>query len=209
MQLARALGIRVGVVSRRPVVTRGLTAMLADHRPQVEVVEVADGEHPAVDVVLYDVHGLFRGDGSDLDVLVRASPVVLAVSSDLRPDLLRQALSRGVDGYLSIGASEGDLIEGIESAVEGVRAPVRDSTRASLRSAVAEVIGDGAGLSPREQQVLGLIALGMQNQEIAEELYLTENTIKTYVRSAYRKIGVTRRSEAVAWTIHHGYASRR
>jgi NarL family two-component system response regulator LiaR len=54
------------------------------------------------------------------------------------------------------------------------------------------------GLSPREVDVLHLIACGLSNQEIADSLYLSINSVKTYIRTAYRKIDVTRRSQAVA-----------
>jgi len=59
-------------------------------------------------------------------------------------------------------------------------------------------------LSDREFDVIRLITEGHSNQEIAEELYLSMNTVKTYVRSGYRKIGATRRSHAVIWGARNG-----
>lgn len=59
-----------------------------------------------------------------------------------------------------------------------------------------------ARLTEREMSVLELVGSGLTNQDIADRLYLSVNTIKTYIRSAYRKIGVTRRSEAVLWVVH-------
>lgn len=59
-------------------------------------------------------------------------------------------------------------------------------------------------LSPREYEVLDLIVDGLSNQEIADHLFLGVNTIKTYVRTAYRKIRVTRRPQAVRWGLLHG-----
>jgi DNA-binding NarL/FixJ family response regulator len=61
-----------------------------------------------------------------------------------------------------------------------------------------------ADLSSREQDVLRLIASGMSNLEIASSLYLSINSVKTYIRAAYRKIGVERRSQAVVWAVQHG-----
>ena len=58
-------------------------------------------------------------------------------------------------------------------------------------------------LTPRETQILTLIARGYSNQEIAEALYLSINSIKTYIRSAYRRIGVERRTQAVLWALNH------
>jgi DNA-binding CsgD family transcriptional regulator len=60
------------------------------------------------------------------------------------------------------------------------------------------------GLSPRELQVMTLVASGATNEEIARELFLGINTIKTYIRTAYRKAGVTRRAQAVIWGREHG-----
>ena len=59
-------------------------------------------------------------------------------------------------------------------------------------------------LSAREREMVELIALGLSNEEIARHCYVTVNTVKTFIRSAYRKIGVTRRTQAVAWALEHG-----
>ena len=59
-------------------------------------------------------------------------------------------------------------------------------------------------LSARETDVLVRISSGMTNQEIAEDLFLSPNSVKTYIRTAYRKIGVTTRTHAVIWAIGRG-----
>lgn len=61
------------------------------------------------------------------------------------------------------------------------------------------------GLSPREAEVLALITQGLTNLEIAERSYVSINSVKTYIRAAYRKIGVTSRSQAVRWGMQHGF----
>jgi len=61
-------------------------------------------------------------------------------------------------------------------------------------------------LTPREVEVLALITQGMSNKEIAERLYLSINSVKTYIRSAYAKIGASSRARAVAWCLLHGFA---
>ena len=61
-----------------------------------------------------------------------------------------------------------------------------------------------SGLSKRETQVLAEIAAGRTNSEVAERLFLGINTVKTYIRTAYRKIGVETRSQAVIWALEHG-----
>ena len=67
-------------------------------------------------------------------------------------------------------------------------------------------LGKDVGLTPREVEVLALITQGMSNQDIAERLYLSINSVKTYIRSAYAKIEVTSRSRAVAWCLQNGFA---
>ena len=69
----------------------------------------------------------------------------------------------------------------------------------------AEHLGEAAGLSPREGSVLGLVVSGLSNQQIADRLYLSINSVKTYIRSAYRKLGVSSRAQAVAWGVQHGF----
>ena len=61
-----------------------------------------------------------------------------------------------------------------------------------------------AGLSHGEAEVVSLIVQGLSNDQIAEQCYLSLNTVKTYVRSAYRKMDVTTRAQAVAWGIENG-----
>ena len=73
------------------------------------------------------------------------------------------------------------------------------------RDAGGEWPGREFGLSSRESEVLALITQGLSNQEIAERTYLSINSVKTYIRTAYRKIEVTRRAQAVAWGMRHGF----
>jgi DNA-binding CsgD family transcriptional regulator len=65
--------------------------------------------------------------------------------------------------------------------------------------------GRGAGLSSREAEIIALITQGLSNQQIADRVYLSINSIKSYIRSAYRKMQVTTRSQAVLWGVEHGF----
>jgi DNA-binding CsgD family transcriptional regulator len=67
-------------------------------------------------------------------------------------------------------------------------------------------ITTGYGLTDREASILALIASGMSNQDIATHLYLSVNSIKTYIRTAYRRIGARSRSEALLWALRHNLA---
>jgi len=189
----------VAVVSPQPVVRHGLVDLLARHPDRVSVVVYPDGHDP--DVVLYDVVDLADGDSSGLrELLSSTSAKVLAMSRDLRPDLAVRAMAAGADGFFSIGVTEAELISAVEAAADGsgsgLSLPAPDSDHR---------LGAEAGLTTREAEVLTLIAQGRTNREIAEELYLSPNSIKTYVRTAYRKIGATSRSQAVGWAIRNGF----
>ncbi|MSZ77475.1 MAG: hypothetical protein F2667_10255, partial [Actinobacteria bacterium] len=153
------------------------------------------------------------GDVRDLDVVMIAAPTVVGLD---RVMMLRD-LGRHV-ALLSYGWDRGGLaIEPVRSS--GIRRFVHlSSTQDELRSALGAVIGatpstaetvswehpDLARLSDRESDVLALLCRGYSNQQIAAELYLTVNTVKTYIRGAYRKMGVSRRAQAVVWGLERG-----
>ncbi|MGB3830095.1 MAG: ANTAR domain-containing protein, partial [Ornithinimicrobium sp.] len=67
--------------------------------------------------------------------------------------------------------------------------------------------GQSFGLSTRESEILVLITHGFSNQDIAERTYLSPNTLKSYIRGTYHKIGVSTRARAVIWGMNHGMAS--
>jgi DNA-binding NarL/FixJ family response regulator len=160
-----------------------------------------DGEP---DVILYDVIGLATGDTSELDRLrQQTGSVVIAVSYDgLRPDLEAVALERGAAAVVPLGVTAEQLIEVINAAIVGTLDAIP-----TVRTPDDSVFpGKDLGLSRRESEVIGLIVQGRTNQEIAKECYLSINSIKTYIRSAYRKIGISHRAQAVAWGMQHGFA---
>ncbi|WP_395693634.1 LuxR C-terminal-related transcriptional regulator [Nocardioides sp.] len=182
---------RVGIVSPQEVLIKGLAAMLAEHPHRSAVTTVDDAQ-----VVLYDVLGVYRNNGSDLDEIIGDDgPVVVAISRDLRPDLRARALAAGAHGWISMSVDSHELVAAVEAAVEGRDLPGR-----------TDRLGTDIGLTPREVEVLSLIAQGKSNIEIAERLFLSINSVKTYIRSAYAKIGATSRSRAVAWCLQHGFA---
>nr|WP_272917777.1 LuxR C-terminal-related transcriptional regulator [Nocardioides flavescens] len=65
--------------------------------------------------------------------------------------------------------------------------------------------GEAEGLTSRESEMVCLITSGLSNAEIARTLFLSINSVKTYIRTAYRKMGVASRSEAILWGIDHGF----
>jgi DNA-binding NarL/FixJ family response regulator len=199
--------IQLAIVAEQEVIAAGLSSLLGAHADLVEIVSYTpDRGRKAPDVVLYDVVALSEGDALDLDHLVKETDAaVIAIARDLRPDLAAQALARGVDGCISLAATGEQLLGIVRAAAAGELAgdltlDEPDSERPFER------LGRDVGLTARETEVLALITQGLTNVEIAESLYLSINSVKTYVRSAYRRIGVTTRSQAVAWCIQHGFA---
>ena len=136
--------------------------------------------------------------------------VVFAVSRTLRPDLLSQALARGADGFFELGVTEDELITAVDSAMTGWQLgdPGPDPVVGSSTSEQRLVrLGGDLGLTGRETRVLALIAQGLTNDEIAARDFLSINSVKVYIRHAYRKIGVNSRSQAAIWAVQHGFST--
>lgn len=206
--------VRVAIVNDYEVVVAGVARMLAEHAAHVEVVELDNGLPVLnqVDVVLWDTFGKVAEDVTCLRDLVRAGNAKIVVYTwNHHPDAVDAALSQGAAGYLSKGLTAHELVAALQAIHDGetVIGP-----RTSDSTASGEVVGNGladwpgreAGLTPREAEMLAFIAQGLSNQEIADASFLSINTVKTYIRAAYSRIGVTRRSQAVAWAMRNGFA---
>jgi len=190
--------VRLAIVSRQEVVARGLTAMLADYPDRVIVTALPTvwTKAAGVEVVLYDTFGLHASDGADLDHLLHNTRAnVLVFSRDMRPDLRARALAKGCRSFVSMSTRAKELVEAIELTAAGRPLPEQEDR-----------LGRGVGLSPREVEAVSLIAQGLANEEIAQRLHLSANTLKSHIRQAYRKIGVTSRAQAVAWALQNGFA---
>jgi NarL family two-component system response regulator LiaR len=200
--------IRVAIVNDYEMVVAGVAAMLAPHHERIHVVELDSGLPVLsdVDVILYDTFGQVQGDGVDLEDLVRGGDArVVIFSWNLQPELVRAAIRRGAAAYLSKGLSADQIAAGIEAVHAGETVVPPESADSVGHGAVGEWPGREHGLTAREAEVLALITQGLSNQEIAERTYLSINSVKTYIRTAYRKIDVTRRAQAVAWGMRHGF----
>jgi len=125
----------------------------------------------------------------------------VALTRPLRPDLGALALDRGAQAAVELGATSVEILGVVESACAGTLDDSAVAQAAEQRTRLGQV----NGLSARETDVLRLVTLGKSNPEIAAELYLSLNSIKTYIRSAYRKIGVSTRHQVVAWCMQHGF----
>ena len=206
--LSGAGPVRLAILNDYEIVVAGLAAMLAPHGDRVHVVEI-DAQLPVlseVDLILVDTFGQVHE--VDLDELVRDTGArVVIFSWDLPHDRVARAIADGAAGFLSKTLTGEQIVSALEAVHDGETVVITDIGDAGLELAVAGGWpGEGEGLTPREAEVLALITQGLSNKEIAERAFLSINSIKTYIRSAYRKIGATRRSQAVSWGMRNGFA---
>ncbi|GAB3614753.1 helix-turn-helix transcriptional regulator [Humibacter ginsengisoli] len=199
--------VTLAIVNDYEVVVRGLASMLGAYESRVRVVEL-DMEHRVnspVDIALYDTFAAPQGDREKLRDLA-ANPMVgkaVVYSWNMDPALVTAALANGAQGYISKSLPAGALVAALEEINQGVE-QVYDAPGRSLHSA-GDWPGRQEGLTQREAEVLALIAQGLTNVEIADRAHLSINSIKTYIRSCYRRIGVESRTQAVLWGIAHGF----
>lgn len=176
------------------LVSLGLRAMLEPHADRVDLVEaghVAAGVATA-DVVLvepFDTQGELRSTHAWSRF---QAPVVLYSWLEAH-QLAEMATAPGVVGHINKSTPVAELVTTLQSFVAAEPRRPRHDRRATGPA--------GPSLSGREREVLDLVSRGLSNQEIAETLYVSINTVKTYIRTAYAKIGVATRSQAVAWAL--------
>ena len=202
------VSIRLAIVNDYEVVVRGLASMLAAVRHDLELVElVADSPVRApVDVALYDTFGRPQSDVDRLRAL-SGNPQVSRVAVytwNFEPSSAATALAMGASGYLAKSLNAPQLVNAVRDIHAGnlVVSPPAPRDRTPL---AGDWPGRANGLTPRESEVIALITQGYTNQEIATSTGLSINSVKSYIRSGYGKVGVRNRSAAVRWGIEHGF----
>jgi DNA-binding NarL/FixJ family response regulator len=200
--------ITVALVDDYDVVVIGVANILGQYPERVVIAEIDTNRSLVddVDVVLYDSFAQPESDHDEIKVLVdnpRARRVVV-YTWNFHPDLIDQAKKQGVRGYLSKSLPALELVAALE-AVHAGEVVVTEPPPRSRPASGSDWPGRGHGLSDRESEVLALITQGKSNAEIAGLCYLSINTVKSYVRSVYRKIDVESRTQAVLWGVEHGF----
>jgi DNA-binding NarL/FixJ family response regulator len=205
---ARTSPVRVALVDDYDVVVIGLAHLFDAYRDRIVVAELDTNEpvHDAVDVALYDSFAQPEADHDDLAVLIDSPHArhVAVYTWNFHPALVDSAMAKGASGYLSKTLPAGDLVDAIAAIADG-NVIISDAPPRSRPAAGLDWPGRTEGLTDREAEVLALITQGQSNREIAQVMYLSINTVKTYIRSAYRKIGVTGRPHAMLWGLDHGF----
>jgi two-component system, NarL family, response regulator DevR len=211
------------VVEDHQVLAEGLLALLAEH-PDLKVLgwarSVAEAlvivRQEQIDVALID-YWLPDGRGPDLALAVRQHQpdvALIFLSADDSDDSMLAALEAGASGYLVKTASGENVAEAIRRAAAGEmllpahRVAELLGRRRELSSQEAERLQRFNALTPRERQILDMMASGMDNREIAVRLGISYTTVRSHVRSLLDKLGARSKLEAVARASDWGLIER-
>jgi DNA-binding NarL/FixJ family response regulator len=189
------------------LIRRGLKELLEPFDTRVRLLEAEAGPCPSVEVVLYDC---CPEPHPPAHVTTRlpdfSAGVTVAYSWHSNPELVAWALEHGFAGYLSKALPIDELVAALEAIRDG-RTVVLTTRSDGGRAVERFVAVERFGLTPRECEVLMLVCSGLSNAEIAESLHLSSNSVKSYIRSAYRRIGAASRAQAVLWGVEHGFGN--
>lgn len=210
---------RVVVVDDQLLLREGIAALLqSDPRIEVvgrgangqEAIELTDSVHP--DVVLMDIRmPVMDGIQAILEIKKRWPNVrVVILTSFVYDGYVVEGLMAGADGYLLKDASPAALVSGVIAVAAGEQV-----MEPGVARHVAQMLSKQSternrcydGLTPRELQMLAMIARGQVAKEIAHELRISEKTVRNHVSNIYRKLGIFDRSQAVLYAIKKGLVS--
>ncbi len=208
--------VRVVVVDDQQLLREGIATLLrAD--PRIEVVARGANGQEAIDlagkfrpdVVLVDIRmPLVDGIQAIREIKARWTDVrVVILTSFVYDGYVVEGMLAGADGYLLKDASPAALISGVIAVAAGEQV-----MEPGVARHVAEMLGKQSmertncydGLTPRELQMLAMIARGLVAKEIAHELHISEKTVRNHVSNIYRKLGIYDRSQAVLYAIKKG-----
>ena len=209
--MPRADKIRLLIVDDHKVVRNGLQVFISLY-DDIEVVGEARNGQQAVeqcathqpDVVLMDMVMPVM-DGPTATRLIREQfpqVQVVALTSFDEEEIVHRAIETGAVGYLYKDVEEDELIDAIRSAREGRPVLAPEAMKALMDRTVAPVESPAVEpLTKREREVLSLVAQGMTNPQIAEQLVISTSTVQFHVHNILGKLGVGTRTEAVAMAI--------
>ena len=194
--------LRVRLMNECELVHAGLIQMLTEYDDRVTVLPRHAAHDEIADVALVDPFMRRQDDDPAAPTTVSRPPGTARVAVftwECRDGFVERAMLGGADGYLAKELPALELVAALEKVHLGERIVAVD-LRFRTEPAANRVIG----LTPRETHVIALIAAGAPNKEIARRLELSMNTVKSHIRTAYRSMGVTSRTQAVLWAVEHG-----
>jgi len=205
--------IKVFLVDEHPVIRKGISVVLEEFA-EFKVVGEANNIEEAIsqigelkpDLVIMDA---FRGVGDNIENIAMIqqkydkAKVFILTASTREQDFL-EALGAGVRGYLSKVSEVSELLDAVRLvAADGT--VVYSSKVASIFDSTIKQANQSGLLSTREKEILGLVAHGLSNKEIADRCYVSEATVKAHLRRITEKMNVKNRAEAVATGIERGF----
>lgn len=200
--------ITVALVDDYDVVLIGLAHMFDNYADRVVIAEIDANTaiDDVIDIVLYDSFAQPESDHDEVKALLenpRARRVVI-YTWNFHPELVENARQMGVHGYLSKTLAARDLVAALE-AVHAGEIVVSEAPRRAGSALGLDWPGRKEGITDRESEILALITQGKSNAEVAALTYLSPNTVKSYIRTVYRKINAGSRTQAVLWGVDHGF----
>lgn len=202
--------VRILVVDDHPIVRSGISGLLATEPDFIVVGEASSGEEAlamvaaaAPDVVLMDLRMPGMGGVEATRRLVRladAPPRVLVFTTYEEDDQILAAIEAGANGYLVKAAPAEELAAGVRAVAAGQTVLAPSIAAQLVLRASGGAPGDAGGsirLTPRETEILRLVAEGLSNPAIAGRLFIGESTVKTHLLRVYEKLGVSDRTRAV------------
>jgi DNA-binding NarL/FixJ family response regulator len=204
--------LKVLVVDDHRLMLEAIRVQL-EREDDISVVGCVDSGEPVValvgqtgpDVVLLDVRMAGMDGLTVLEQLQARYPsiAVVMLSGIEDPALVRAALDRGAAAFVLKGIDPRDLAGAVRQVMRGTIFRALDRPGVGALSALEE-----AGLSPRELSILEALESGGSNREIAERLFVAEQTVKFHLTNIYRKLGVSSRTEAVHYAYVNGLVER-
>ena len=221
--MSTAASIRVLIADEQPIVLEGLRSVLSQH-PNIHIVgEASDGMeaidktvHLDPDIVVMDIK-LPRVDGltvlRSLQTRAPRSKVIIFAAGDTKDEFV-EAMKLGCSGILLKGASTGLIEKSIQKVYAGEIWLDSNTTAAVIRQFASpsdfpaahpngKPTRERAQLSQREREIIVLIAQGYKNKEIAEKMFITEQTVKNHLHNVFDKLGVSDRLELALFAIHN------
>lgn len=202
--------LRILIAEDHTLVSQGIEVMLS-MIDDIENTVVSNGPDAIdavrtgdIDVVLMDVNLGQSMNGIEATREIKAiSPkthvIILSMFTD--PGTVSEAIKAGADGYLSKSATRETVVQAIRDVAEG-----RSVLDPNVTEGIFGRIGgkDQAALTDREMTVLQQLTHGQSTREIAQEIHVSEETVKTYLKHIFKKLGVRDRTEAVAEAFRRG-----